>query len=293
MKYRQVGLSEDGQTITLKKFHGAFESPSYISADWLSSNVGLLRRGAGVDVETTGLDFQGQKIIEIAIRPFTYRSDNGEMIEVEEGYTGLEDPGMSLTEEIKAITGLTDEMLKGKKIDWQLVGQLIESVDLVIAHNAKFDRPFIDRVVEASRGKLWACSLSQVDWSGKGYDIKKLGILSMFHGFFVDAHRAMNDVNAMINVLSFKDEKTGHTHLHELTHNAQRESVLVYADGSPFESKDRLRENGYRWNTERRCWHRTVYAEELENEIQWLEQNVYQGSFRGNLLKIPAVENFA
>jgi hypothetical protein len=74
MKRRQIGLSPDGETITVHKFHGKFDSPRYCDQSWLSQNQDILGRGAAVDVETTGLAFPESKIIEAAIRPFVYRT---------------------------------------------------------------------------------------------------------------------------------------------------------------------------------------------------------------------------
>jgi DNA polymerase-3 subunit epsilon len=292
-KHPSSGLSSDGESIRLQKFHGVFKTPEYANSDWLAENSALLKHAAGVDVETTGLDFASQKIIELAIRPFIYREDTGEILVVQEGYSGLQDPGEPLSEEISEITGLTDAMLKAQAIDWSKVQACVQSVDLIIAHNAKFDRPFIDRVVPKSKEKLWACSFAQVDWRAKGFEVQKLGILAMYHGFFVDAHRAMNDVNAMIYLLSLRDQKTEKPYLSELLENSARESVVIYAEGSPFETKDTLKSNGYRWNNEKRTWFRTIYSDELAREVQWLEENIYSRKFTGTIHRIPAQKNFA
>ncbi len=292
-KPRQIGLTLDGDTIILHKFKGKFEVPGYATSEWRAKNQASLKRAAGLDLETTGLDFQAHKIVEIAVRPFTYRVDTGEVIEVEAGYTALQDPGEPLSPEVARITGLCDDLLKGQAIDWAQVERVLESVELIVAHNAGFDRPFMDRALPASREMLWGCSLKQVDWSAKGFDIQKLGILAHQHGFFVDAHRAMNDVNGMLYLLSLPDETSGRPYFLELATNAARGSVLICADGSPFETKDLLRSKGYRWDPERRSWCRAVYRDEFEAEREWLTKNVYRGNFAGFTREIPLKEQFA
>jgi DNA polymerase-3 subunit epsilon len=290
--YRQVGLTLDGEQIILQKFHGKFSLPGYASESWLKENAALIKTGVGLDLETTGLDHATDQIIELAIRPFRYRSDTGEIVAIEEGYNGLQDPGAPLSETVKKVTGLTDDDLRGKSLDLVRIERILQQADVVIAHNARFDRPFVDRLLPLSKTKLWACSWRQVGWEEKGYPVHRLEILSLYHGFFVDAHRAMNDVNAMLNLLNSPDDQTGRPYLKDLLDECIRPQVLVYANGSPFETKDILRNKGYRWNADRKSWFRTVYENDLAAEIDWLEKTVYAGHFRGTTLAIPCIENF-
>ena len=58
------------------------------------------------------------------------------------GYNGFNDPGMPIPEIAQQITGITDEMVQGQSIDVAAVKKLLSSAALVIAHNARFDRPF-------------------------------------------------------------------------------------------------------------------------------------------------------
>ena len=54
----------------------------------------------------------------------------------------LEDPGFSIPPEITNITGITDEMVAGHRIDDRAATDLLGRVVFVIAHNADFDRRF-------------------------------------------------------------------------------------------------------------------------------------------------------
>ena len=51
----------------------------------------------------------------------------------------------------------------------------------------------------------------------------------------------------------------------------------VYALRAPFDSKDMLKARSYRWDGERRCWHRTLAGELMADEIAWLKAHVYGG----------------
>ena len=73
---------------------------------------------------------------------------------------------------------------------------------LVIAHNAAFDRKFLELFCEVFTTQAWACSMSQVDWAAEGYEGTKLGYLAGAAGFFYERHRATHDCHAAIELLA-------------------------------------------------------------------------------------------
>jgi DNA polymerase III subunit epsilon len=97
---------------------------------------------AVVDVETTGINPDRDKIIELGICLFEYDRQSGRIYKVIGSWEWLEDPGFSISPEITKITGITDEMVAGHRIDDGAVNDLLGRVVLVIAHNADFDRRF-------------------------------------------------------------------------------------------------------------------------------------------------------
>lgn len=292
MSFKWIGLSEDGDTVVLQKFKTFPAAPSYATPDWMTTNAAKVGLAAVVDVETNGLSPTDDDVIEIGMTLFRFNRENGDFLGVEEAYTALHDPGRPLPREIEELTGLTDEMLKGQTIDWTRVESLLGRAEVVIAHNAAFDRAFIEKNVPAASQNLWGCSLKQIDWSAKGFNVQKLDILAIYHGFFTDAHRALNDVNALVNLLIKKDPATGETYLAELLLNAKRPFVKLVAVGSPFESKDLLKRRRYKWDPAQRAWYKFLYKDEIQAEIRWLETSVYLGAFRGQTAEIPVTENF-
>ena len=139
----------------------------------------------------------------------------------------------------------------------------------------------------------WACSLEQMDWSGWGFPVRKLEVLTTYHGFFSRAHRALVDVEVLMHLLNFaspdEDDKFYFTHLLEC---ARKPLMRVIAANSPFETKDLLKERGYYWEPKERYWHRKIFREEWDSELEWIEANVYSGDFRGYTREIPLNENF-
>ena len=286
------GLSEDGQTITIRRFNGQFSIPDFVNSQWIADHRTDIGVGAVVDTETTGLDFKKDRVIEIGIRTFRFQKSTGSLVSVDGSYSGLQDPGFPIPKVAAEITGLTDQDLAGQKIDWASVKSLLNPCDIVIAHNAGFDRPFIERELGEKTPNVWGCSWRQLDWDEKGYGIKKLELLSAYHGFFTDAHRALNDVDALLNLLTFTDARTGKGYLSELYLNANRSQVKVIASGAPFETKDTLKAKGYRWDPEMRAWNKVIYTDLVPKEVEWLEGEIYRGKFSGRLVAIPVTEQF-
>lgn len=287
-----MGMSADGGQVVLKRYQGEFEAPAHATPEWFAAHPEQWRVGAVLDVETTGTQTASDKIIEIGIRLFKFDRQTGALLSRDEGYGALEDPGAPLSPEITRITGITDAMVAGQKIDWDKVGAMLDVAQVVIAHNASFDRPFIDRYVPSSARKIWACSFKQVDWTSKGFPSQKLEILSIYHGFFNSAHRALADADSLLHLLQMPNPDGTESYLGEVLRNARKKGALVVAQNSPFETKDLLRQRGYRWDTERRVWHRLICIDERQEEVDWLTQNVYSGNFRGVVRELGLADGF-
>jgi DNA polymerase-3 subunit epsilon len=97
-----------------------------------------------LDTETTGLNPARDKVVELALLRVTVDLRTGQPVGPVQVYDGLEDPGLPMPAEIIAITGITDAMLRGQRLDEAEVLRLLDGVDLVVAHNAGFDRPFVE-----------------------------------------------------------------------------------------------------------------------------------------------------
>lgn len=231
--------------------------------------------GVVVDVETTGLDRDADRIIELAIQRFRYDS-MGRIVEVGQPRVWREDPGRPIEPRITKLTGLTDADVAGQSIDEEAALSLLASAQLIVAHNAGFDRPFIERRLPAIAGKPWGCSMADLDWLELGFEGRALSHLLMQCGWFYEAHRAENDVLALLYLLAHQ-VTDGETILKKLIACAEQSTWRVHAIDSPFDSKDRLKARGYRWDSVMKYWWREVAHADLEAEQAWLKSDVYTG----------------
>lgn len=249
-----------------------------------------------VDVETTGLDARQDEIIELAMVPFWYGSD-GEVLGSGEPFQAFNEPSRPISPQIQALTGITNEMVSGHRIDLSAVIAMASQAVLVVAHNAAFDRRFLERLAEVFTTKAWACSMSQVDWSADGHEGVKLGYLAEGRGFFYDRHRAVNDCFAAIELLALPLRHGGGFAMAELLKRARAPTWRIWAEHSPFDLKARLKARGYRWNAEAvatpRAWYVDVDQGDLESELAFLKSEIYQREIDLLVRRIDAHDRFS
>jgi DNA polymerase III subunit epsilon len=233
-----------------------------------------------VDVETTSTAPDRDKIIEFAICLFEYGRHDGRIYKVLGSWDWFEDPGVAIPAEITNLTGIADEMVAGHSIDDRAVNDLLGRVVLVIAHNAAFDRCFLERRLPAFATKHWACSHSDIDWKAEGIRSSALEFIAYSFGFFHDGHRAASDCRATLHVLAQPLPKTGRLALQALLEKARTPTWRLWARDSAIETKDLLKNRGYTWSPGEfgrpRCWYRDVSDADKATEVAWLRANVIE-----------------
>jgi len=236
-------------------------------------NIGVL-----IDTETTGLSHRTDEVIEIGAVSFTF-DDKGNFGDVIGVFGGLQKPSIPIPAAITKLTGITGEMVEGQAIDGYALRTLVEPADIVIAHNAGFDRPFCEKLSDVFVAKPWACSVSEIDWKGRGFEGTKLGYLIAQSGYFHDGHRAVDDCFALLEVLTRPSSGDELTPFAELYGASQRTRVRIWAENSPFDMKDKLKARGYRWSdgTDGRpkSWWVEVSDDTSETELQYLRTEIY------------------
>ena len=159
-----------------------------------------IRTVALIDTETTGLDTATDAVIEIAY--LVVKVDAlGQLVRAVRQGSGFIDPGRPIPERVTQLTGITDADVRGCRIDPAFGEEVLGACDVLLAHNAAFDAPFVERLMPGLAGKAWACSASDYDWLANGWDGRKQGHLLMQAGWFNDAHRAAADVTSLLHLL--------------------------------------------------------------------------------------------
>ena len=234
--------------------------------------------GIFLDTETTGLDSNSDRIIELAIVPFEFDAD-GHIYRLLPEYNSLNDPGKPIPAIVTQLTGITDEMVKGQSINLDTVKKLLSDAVIVIAHSARFDRPFCENLLDEFKDISWGCSVADINWQEEGMEGRKLEYIAYRYGLFFEGHRATIDCQVGIEILSRPLFNSGEPALKRLLDNARRTDIRLWAEGAPFDMKDKLKKRGYRWspgdNGKRKAWYLDLPEDKLESEMNYLNAHVY------------------
>ncbi len=231
---------------------------------------------AFVDCETTGLDPTEDKIIDVGVLCVEIDVQTGQLARVLGNWSGLQDPGIPIPPNITALTGISDTMVAGQSFDEPSLLAIMDATDLVVAHNASFDRPFFEGAFAWFERFPWACSHRLVRWQEEGFGSTKLEFLAFRTGLFYEGHRALVDCHALATVLfSLVLPSTGENALCKVLDTFEAPVFVLNANGAPFEAKDLLKLRGYRWDGEDRIWRLKLDEPVLQEELDWLRANVY------------------
>ncbi len=282
------GLSNDGRSFTAHIFEG-FGKGEDLSQIKLDTDD---RIGAILDIEATGLDKKQDEIIEVAVRKFIFNSKNGKIKSIGQTYTALQQSTKPLSDIIIKITGLTDKKLAGHKINWQEFDQYIDDVSLIIAHNAQFDRAFIDRYSKESTKTIWGCSWYHVPWRDY-FPVQSQEGLALIHGFFYEGHRALADVDALLKLIQMSATDNGDTYFKTIMEESNKPTYWVFAENAKRDKKDILKQRRYWWDTDKRCWKKRFSSiTDVNLEMGFLGSEIYPSKNLAKVETVRPVENF-
>ncbi|MGX1167075.1 DNA polymerase-3 subunit epsilon [Bradyrhizobium sp. USDA 372] len=254
------------------------------------------RTGILLDTETTGLDHAKDEIIELGMVKFDYAAD-GRIIGVRDTFSAFNEPSAPISAEVTALTGITEDMVAGHKFDDAAVAAFAEDAVIMIAHNSAFDRKFVERYWPVFEHRAWACSMSEIDWRKHGFAGSQLGYLLNGAGYFHQAHRAVDDCHALLEVLAFELPTAGSPALSLLLETARKPTMRVWAEQTAFELKDSLKRRGYRWNDgsdgRPKSWFIDVHEAALDDEIAFLRTQIYMQDVEPTVQRLTAFTRFS
>ncbi len=232
--------------------------------------------GCAVHVETTGRNLGSDAVIELALQRF-WADEDGRIVMTGRSHQWLEDPGRPIPPEVTRLTGLAGPDVAGRRIMDPVAASLISDADFVVACDARFVRPFVEKRLPLAAGRPWVCAVSDVDWPENGFTGGSLPLLLMQMGGFYDPHRASTEVSALLHLLDHPLPGGG-TVLKAAVEAAVRPAWVIDAVGAPFENENLLVGRGYRWRADARHWSKEVSATAFDDEYEWIVVQVYGGT---------------
>lgn len=252
--------------------------------------------GIVIDVETTGLDTARDEVIELAMVKFAYSADD-QILGVIDVFQSFRQPSRPIPPAIVELTRITDAMVEGCAIEAEAVVHFADEANIIIAHSASFDRKFAERSWPVFAQKPWACTATEVDWKGYGFGGAKLEQLLSRFGLFYNAHRAIDDCNALVSLLGQLVPAASAPVLTVLLDRARRKTIRLWAQHSPFELKDVLKRRNYRWSDgadgRPKSWYIDVEEDNLESELLFLRTEIYQREIDIDRQEFTALDRFA
>lgn len=238
----------------------------------------VLQRALILDTETTGLDPVTDKIVELGLVLVEFCPVTGQAYDVLDRFNGLEDPGMPISPDATKVHHITDAMVQGQRIDDAEVNRLVALADVVIAHNAKFDRPLAEARWPSLELKAWACALTQIPWQSEGFGSAKLEFIAYRLGLHFTGHRAVADCEALLEVLQHPLPESGELAMKVLLTNAVELAFEVWPHNTGYATKDLLKARKYHWRAEPdKVWVGTIEQKALDSELEWLGTQIYLG----------------
>jgi DNA polymerase III subunit epsilon len=231
----------------------------------------------GLDFETTGLDFDKDRITEIGAVLWDCASNAPVVIYNELVHHADAPP---ITEEITKLTGITQTMIDEfgvrPAVAFTELNRLIQKATHVVAHNGSgFDKPMLEaqmkRYASASEvgplrdiernfewTKPWVDTCIDIDFPPH-ITTRKLTHLAAEHGFLNPfSHRAAFDVLTMLKVLALYP-------LQPVLESAALPMKTLIACVS-YDDREKAKARGYRWRGESKTWVRHMKAHKAEAE---------------------------
>ena len=258
---------------------------------------GEIKKGIVLDVEATGLSIGHDDVIQLALLPFEYEVSSGKILNIQKknAFDGLREPRIPISKEASLVTGITNEMVINKKIDSKEVEKIINSSDLIVAHNASYDRPMVEQHWDCFKNISWACTFKSIDWLEEGFSSAKLELLGMNYGWFYDGHDAFNDCEACLALLSETLPKKNKTVFSVLREYAASPSFLIKAIDAPYSKRNILRRRGYKWRPADLLNGKVWWTEtnDYEEEVKWLNEEIYNREINIPIKRITALNRYS
>ena len=260
-------------------------------------STGEIKKGVVLDVEATGLSIGHDDVIQLALLPFEYEVPSGKILSIkkEEAFDGLREPRIPISTEASLITGITNEMVINKKIESKDVENIINNTDLIIAHNASYDRPMVEQHWNCFKNVSWACTFKSIDWLQEGFSSAKLELLGVNYGWFYEGHDAFNDCEACLALLSETLPNRDSTVFSAVREYASNPTFLIKAIDAPYNKRNILRRKGYKWRPADQLNGKVWWTEtkNYEEEVKWLHEEIYNRKINIPIKQISALNRYS
>lgn len=222
-----------------------------------------------LDLETSGLDPHTDSVIEVG--HVLWSVEHRTIVECFSSLMSAE------SNDAQPFNDIPIEAARGcdRDIAWEILANGARAADVVLAHQADFDRAF----VEAEPGKVsgnelglfetlqpllslpWVCTIEDFVWPRDDLAARSLVAIALAHGVAVmSAHRSINDCLLLSRLLERLGDEVD-DRLHLALQRAMRPKERFIAR-TAYRDKDLVKAAGFHWNGT--VWHRRMAVEDAQ-----------------------------
>jgi len=219
-----------------------------------------------LDTETTGLDENIDEVLEVGCILFHVSSRS-----VLSQVSFLLPVAKNDAEHINGISVDVTNISQPWEDALNLFLKLVDTSDLIIAHNVEFDKKWFGKGKLPLLNKQWVCSLEDINWSFKKSLKSRPSVTDLALSFGVPVwklHRALSDCYYLSEVFKKCDN------LEEILKKAT-EPRFLYKAIVTYEERLLAKNAGFRWNSPiQGAWTRKLSEKEaikLDFEVQMLK----------------------
>lgn len=247
-----------------------------------------IKRVAVLDTETTGIDPLRHTVIELCIAMCCVDAA-GRIVAIEQVASVFNDPGVPLTPEVAALTGITNEMIAGEGFNHEQVIAHLLTADYVVSYNAAFDRAHLEQLLPDLPALPWACAMNDIPYRELGFEPGPQGyLLAQCGRYNPNVHRAIADVQSLVNLLAH-EHSDGETLMAKLLRAADEPAWRLEATDAPYRFKGDLKEWLYAFSGKHKLWHKHVRPSDFRAEYARYRQLIGQ---RPSVVPLPASERY-
>ena len=209
-------------------------SPQPVAADSAAVRTLLI-----IDTETTGLDPQLDHCLEVGVILFDVPSR-----QVLAQHSFLLPVDANAAEAINRIPAAATNLPQPWRPALSYLQSLLDAADVLVAHNAAFDRQWFGRGHLPATDKPWLCSMEDMRWPSERLLRSRPSVRDLALAYEIPvwaAHRALTDCIYLAEVFRRCDE------LEQLVERGLEPRQLMRAQVS-YDDRHLARDAGFRWN---------------------------------------------
>jgi DNA polymerase III subunit epsilon len=226
-----------------------------------------------LDTETTGIDPHKDEVIEVGVALVDTATRSilkvFSSLVLPEELPPNWDKDTSLINPARHINNIDPEALIADPCiqpDLSAFYEIIAESDVIVAHNAAFDRPLVDRMLiskgKKSTSKSWICSNKYLSFPKQAKSRKLIHLAADHNISSLGAHRALADVFILSQLILLTDD------IDKQIKSAMLPRFPHIVDKvRSFELKDVAKEMGFRWNGDEKVWSRELTDQEAHDII--------------------------